>query len=183
MDTTRNSEIGDGPSSVGRVKLLQTSAYRGMQKRFANAICLSALALATAHPFVTEAASRSIAVSAFVTANAVVQVEYQAQQLVITETDVARGYCDAPAASRLRVSSNSRAGYLISIFNRLPIFKSVRVDMPDASAQISRDGGSIAQHGRHGKEMLTQMTYRFMLADGVGPGTYPWPLQLDVRPI
>ena len=80
------------------------------------------------------------------------------------------------------MSPNSRAGYLISIFNRLPIFKSVRVDMPDASAQISRDGGSIAQR-RHGKEMLTQMTYRFMLADGVGPGTYPWPLQLDVRPI
>ena len=182
MDTTRNSEIGDGPSSIGRVKLLQTSAYRGMQKRLAHAICLSALALAAAHPLVTEAASRSIAVSAFVTANAVVQVEYQAQQLVVTEADVARGYCDAPSASRLRVSSNSSAGYLISIFNRLPIFKSVRVDMPDASAQISQDGGAIAQR-RHGKEMLTQMTYRFMLADGVGPGTYPWPLQLDVRPI
>ena len=148
----------------------------------AKAICLSALALFAAHPLLTQAASRSIAVSAFVTANAVVQVEYQAQQLVITETDVARGYCDAPAASRLRVSSNSRAGYLISIFNRLPIFKSVRVDMPDASAQISRDGGSIAQR-RHGKEMLTQMTYRFVLADGVGAGTYPWPLALDVRPI
>ncbi|HWZ73427.1 MAG TPA: hypothetical protein VN326_18380 [Casimicrobiaceae bacterium] len=148
----------------------------------AKAICLSALALFAAHPLLTQAASRSIAVSAFVTANAVVQVEYQAQQLVVTETDVARGYCDAPVASRLRVSSNSRAGYLISIFSRLPIFKSVRVDMPDASAQISRDGGSIAQR-RHGKEMLTQMTYRFMLADGVGPGTYPWPLQLDVRPI
>ena len=54
--------------------------------------------------------------------------------------------------------------------------------MPDTSAQISHDGGAIAQR-RHGKEMLTQMTYRFMLADGVGPGTYPWPLALDVRPI
>ena len=140
MDTTRNSEIGDGPSGVGRVKLLQTSPYRGMQKRLVNAICLSALALAAAHPFVAEAASKSIAVSAFVTANAVVQVEYQAQQLVVTETDVARGYCDAPAASRLRVSSNSRAGYLISIFSRLLIFKSVRVDMPDASPQLSHDG-------------------------------------------
>src|ERR1700676_2295021 len=109
MDTTRNSEIGDGPSGVGRVKLLQTRPYRGMQKRLPQAICLSALALAAAHPLVTKAASRSIAVSAFVTANAVVQVEYQAQQLVVTETDVARGYCDAPAASRLRVSSNSPA--------------------------------------------------------------------------
>jgi hypothetical protein len=162
---------------------MNTTRNPGIQMCVAKAMWLAALALAAAHPLVTEAASRSIAVSAFVTANAVVQVEYQAQQLVVTETDVARGYCDAPAASRLRVSSNSRAGYLISIFNRLPIFKSVRVDMPDASAQISRDGGSIAQHGRHGKEMLTQMTYRFMLADGVGPGTYPWPLQLDVRPI
>src|ERR1700686_2054440 len=183
MDTTRNSEIGDAPSGVGRVTLLQTRAYRGMQKRLAHAICLAALALAAAHPLLTEAASKSIAVSAFVTANAVMQVEYQAQQLVVTADDVARGYCDAPVASRLRVSSNSRAGYLISIFSRLPIFKSVRVDMPDASAQISRDGGSIAQHGRHGQQLLTQMTYRFMLADGVGAGTYPWPLALDVRPI
>jgi hypothetical protein len=80
------------------------------------------------------------------------------------------------------VSSDSRVGYRISIFGRLPIFKSQGVDMPDTSAQISRDGGSIAQRP-HGKEMLTQMTYRFTLADGVGPGTYPWPLQLDVRPI
>jgi hypothetical protein len=173
MDTTRNSEIGDGPTSVGRVKLLQTRPSQGMQKCLAKVICLSALALTVAHPLVTEAASKSIAVNAFVTANAVVQVEYQAQQLVVTATDVARGYCDAPAASRLRVS----------IFSRLPIFKSVRVDMPDASAQISRDGGAIAQRGRHGKEMPTQMAYRFMLADGVGPGTYPWPLALDVRPI
>jgi hypothetical protein len=154
-----------------------------MQKRLAKAICLSALALAVAHPLLTEAASKSIQVSAVVTANAVMQVEYQAQQLVVTEADVARGYCDAPAASRVRVSSNSRSGYLISIFSRLPIFKSVRVDMPEASAQIGRDGGAIAQRGRHGKALLTQMTYRFALADGVGPGTYPWPLALDVRPI
>ena len=154
-----------------------------MQRRFAKAICPSALALAVAHPLIAEAASKSIQVSAVVTANAVMQVEYQAQVLVVTEADVARGYCDAPAASRLRVSSNSRGGYLISIFSRLPIFKSVRIDMPDASAQISRDGGAIAQRGRHGKDLLTQMTYRFALADGVGPGIYPWPLALDVRPI
>ena len=151
--------------------------------RLAKAICLPALALFTASPLLTQAASKSIAVSAVVTANAVMQVEYQAQQLVVTAADVARGYCDAPAASRIRVSSNSRRGYLISVFSRLPIFKSVRVDMPDASAQIDQDGGSIVQHGRHGKALLTEMTYRFMLADGVVPGTYPWPLQLEVRTI
>ena len=154
-----------------------------MQKRLTKTICLSAFALVAAQPLVTEAASKSLAVSAFVTANAVMQVEYQAQQLVVTADDVARGYCDAPVASRLRVSSNSRAGYLISIFSRLPIFKTVRVDIPDASVHIGLDGGAIAQRGRHGKEMLTQMTYRFMLADNVAPGTYPWPLALDVRPI
>ena len=43
-------------------------------------------------------------------------------------------------------------------------------------------GGAIAQRC-HGTEMLSPMTYRFVLADGVGAGTYPWPLQLDVRPI
>src|ERR1700694_683890 len=91
MDTTRNSEIGNGPS--GRVNRLQTTRYREMQKRLAHVICLSALALAAAHPLVTEAASKSIAVSAFVTANAVVQVEYQAQQLVVTAADVAPGGC------------------------------------------------------------------------------------------
>jgi hypothetical protein len=151
--------------------------------RLAKAICLSALALFAASPLLTQAASKSIAVSAVVTANAVMQVEYQAQQLVVTAADVARGYCDAPAASRIRVSSNSRLGYLISVFTRVPIFKSVRVEMPDASAQIGGDGGSIAQHGRHGKELVTEMTYRFMLADGVVAGTYPWPLQLDVHTI
>jgi hypothetical protein len=80
------------------------------------------------------------------------------------------------------VLSDSRAGYLISSFSRLPIFKSVRVDMPDTSTEISRDGGAIGQR-RHGKEMLAQTTYRFMLADGGGSGTHPWSRQLDVRPI
>ena len=101
FDIQRPVPHRDGPS--GRVNRLQTRPYREMQKRLAHAICLSALALGAAHPLVTEAASKSIAVSAFVTANAVVQVEYQAQQLVVTAADVARGYCDAPAASRLRV--------------------------------------------------------------------------------
>jgi len=183
MDTTRNSQIAKAPDFIGRAKLLQTKALEGMQKRLAKAICLSALALAAAHPFVSEAASKAIAVSATVTANAVMQVEYQAQQLVVTPADIARGYCDAPAASRVRVSSNSRTGYLISIFSRLAIFKSVRIETPDASAQIGREGGAIAQHGRHGKDLLTQMTYRFTLAEGVSPGTYPWPLALDVRAI
>lgn len=183
MDTTRNSQIGNGPGCIGHAKLLPTKASEGMQKRLAKAICLSALALAAAHPFVSEAASKAIAVSATVTANAVMQVEYQAQQLVVTPADVARGYCDAPAASRVRVSSNSRTGYFISILSRLAIFKSVRIDTPDASAQIGREGGAIAQHGRHGKDLLTQMTYRFTLAEGVAPGTYPWPLALDVRAI
>ena len=162
---------------------MNTTRNSRLPTRIAKAICLSALALFAASPLLTQAASKSIAVSAVVTANAVMQVEYQAQQLVVTAADVARGYCDAPAASRVRVSSNSRLGYLISVFSRLPIFKSVRVEMPDSSAQISQDGGSIAQHGRHGKELLTQMTYRFMLADGVVAGTYPWPLALDVRAI
>jgi hypothetical protein len=183
MDARQNFESGASQGGIGGCALSQDMSQRGMRAHVARAICLAALALAGASPLVAQAASKTLAVSATVIANTVMQVEYQAQQLVVTPADVARGYCDAPAASRVRVSSNSRAGYLISILSRLPIFKSVQVDMPDASAQIGQDGGSISQLGRHGKELISQMTYRFVLAEGVTAGTYPWPLALDVRAI
>src|SRR5471032_2226494 len=104
MYTRQNFESGAGQGGIGGCTLSQG---RGMRAHVARAICLAALALVGASPLAAQAASKALAVSATVKANAIMQVEYQAQQLVVTPADVARGYCDAPAASRVRVSSNS----------------------------------------------------------------------------
>jgi hypothetical protein len=142
----------------------------------------SALAATTIAPD-SDAATRQtqIAVTAYVPPNVVSQLEQQAAALTITDADVARGYVEISAGSRLRVTSNDPAGFVIDFFPRLPIFKAVRVCTPDGSAQLGPLGGAMAENRHHGRNIPLELSYRFELADHVQPGTYAWPLAMSVR--
>ena len=48
---------------------------------------------------------------------------------------------------------------------------------------IGADGGTIVQRGRFGKRLLAELGYRSVLADGIQPAVYPWPLALEARPL
>lgn len=144
---------------------------------------LTTLAATTISPDIHAAARSQIAVTAFVPAQAVAQLAQHPSEITITDTDVARGYVDIPAASQLRVTSNNPAGYIVDFFSRLPIFTSVRVSSPDGGADLGPDGGAIVERGRQGRDMLLNLSYRFNLVERVRPGTYPWPLALNVRPL
>jgi hypothetical protein len=87
------------------------------------------------------------------------------------------------AGSQLRVTSNNPAGYVIDFFTRLPIFRSVQVSNGSGSADLGPDGGTIIERGQIGRNLPLALTYRFMLASSVQPGTYAWPLALSVRPL
>ncbi len=107
----------------------------------------------------------------------------QRQITAITDADVLRGYVEVPTGSRLRISSNNPAGYFIDFFTRLPIFRSVRVSNSNGSADLGPDGGTIIERGQHGRNLPLDLSYRFMLASNATPGTYAWPLALNVRPL
>ncbi|HEV3239928.1 MAG TPA: hypothetical protein VG429_05960 [Casimicrobiaceae bacterium] len=145
---------------------------------------LTTLAASTISPHLHAAALRGqIAVTAFVPAQAIAQLVEQSAEITITAADIARGYVDIPAASQLRVTSNNPAGYIVDFFSRLPIFTSVRVSSSGGGADLGPDGGAIIERGRQGRDMPLNLSYRFNLIAQVQPGTYPFPLALNVRPL
>ena len=70
--------------------------------------------------------STGIGVSVNVITNAVLQSDYQAVQLGISQADVARGYVDAPGASRFSVHTNASSGYLMVFYPVGDLFESVQ---------------------------------------------------------
>jgi hypothetical protein len=155
-----------------------------IQRRIGFAAMCSTLAVSTIAPAVEAAQQRSqIAVTAYVPAQAVGQVVQQPSEITITDSDIARGYVDVPVGSQLRVTSNNPAGYVIDFFTRLPIFRGVRVSNANGTADLGPDGGTIIERGQMGRNLPLNLAYRFMLASSVQPGTYAWPLALNVRPL
>ncbi len=156
---------------------------RNLRKLRTAALCSALLAgaaySAKSH---ADAASASLGVGCVVPPRVEASVDYQAEQLAVTPADVERGYVDAPSASRLTVKTNSRAGYIVDFYTRLPMFRSARVQSAAAGGDIGRDGGTMIDR-RRGPAVQAQITYRFMLDKNVAPGVYPWPLALVVRPL
>lgn len=173
--------LGEELVKAGFVERAVVSRALRIQRRIVFG-ALTTLAATTISPHPHAASLRSqISVTAFVPAQAVAHVVDQLPEITITAADIARGYVDIPAASQLRVTSNNPAGYIVDFFSRLPIFRSVRVSSTDGSADLGPDGGAIIERGRQGRDMPLKLSYRFNLGAQVEPGTYPWPLALNVR--
>ncbi|HZI83929.1 MAG TPA: hypothetical protein VFF44_08435 [Casimicrobiaceae bacterium] len=186
LDSQRESgrRLGEELIKAGYVKRAVVSRALRIQRRITVAAMCSTLAVSTIAPAVQAAQQRGqIAVSAIVPAQAIGQVVQQPAEITITDADIARGYVDVPVGSQLRVTSNNPAGYVIDFFTRLPIFRSVRVSNASGSADLGPDGGTIIERGQYGRNLPLDLTYRFNLASSVQPGTYAWPLALNVRPL
>jgi len=176
--------LGEELIKAGYVKRAIVSRALRMQRQITVAAMCSTLAVSTIAPAVEAASQRGqIAVSAVVPAQIVAQVVEQPSEITITDADVLRGYVEVPVGSRLRVTSNNPAGYFIDFFTRLAIFRSVRVSNSAGSADLGPDGGTIIERGQHGRNLPLDLSYRFMLAANAQPGTYAWPLTLNVRPL
>ena len=129
--------------------------------------------------------SARIQVTATVPSRATLRVLHQERTLVVTTEDVARGYVDAPAASRIEVRNNSRGGCLL-------VFEGVAgPDAPFGRVSVrglGRDveigpGGGFVPHSYAPAPVTEELSYRFSLSRDARPGTYPWPLQVSVRTI
>jgi hypothetical protein len=181
---TSGRRLGEELIKAGHVKRSVVSRALRIQRQISVAAMCSTLAMSTIAPTVDAAPQRGqIAVTAIVPAQTVAQLVEQPSEITITDADVARGYVEVPTGSRLRISSNNPAGYFIDFFTRLPIFRSVRVSNSNGSADLGPDGGTIIERGQHGRNLPLDLSYRFMLADNAQPGTYAWPLALNVRPL
>jgi hypothetical protein len=175
--------LGEELIKAGFVKRGAVSLALRIQRRIVFG-AIATMAVTTVPHDVEAATARSeIAVSALVPAQTAAQIVRQSAELTITEADIARGYIEIQAASQLRVTCNNPAGYVIDFFGRLPIFTAVRISSVDNSVDFGPDGGTIIERGRHGRDLGLNLSYRFTLGAGVLPGTYAWPLALNVRPL
>jgi hypothetical protein len=129
--------------------------------------------------------SARIQVTATVRSRATLRVLHQERTLAVTPEDVARGYVDAPAASRIEVRNNSRGGCLL-VFERISgpdaSFGNVSVRGFDRDVEIGPGGGFVPR-SYVPAPVTSELSYRFSLGRDARPGTYPWPLQVSVRPL
>jgi hypothetical protein len=180
---TSGRRLGEELIEAGFVKRSVVSRALRIQRRIVFG-ALTTLAASTLSPHVDAAAMRSqIAVTAFVPAQTVAQIVQQPSEITITDADIARGYVEVLVGSQLRVTSNNPAGYVVDFFSRVPIFTSVRISSAGGSADLGPDGGAIIERGRQGRDLPLNLSYRFNLTAQIHPGTYAWPLALNVRPL
>jgi hypothetical protein len=150
-------------------------------RRTAAALILAGLAATgQAAESRSGSASATLTVSATVVARAVMSTEYQVPELVITPVDVARGYVDVARATRLTVRTNSANGYLLAFESSQPLFTDVQVSGAGEPASITGGNGWVLQPFA-GTTVAMDLSYRFHLAPGVAPGSYPWPIGVSVR--
>jgi hypothetical protein len=185
-----------GKQSVSRKKLGEVLLEEGyvqpqqirhginLQQKLLTSILVGILALA-AMP-ATEASAKSssteLRVSATVLPFTQMSVHNQTAMLIITESDVSRGYVDVPLGSSIEVRSNSRDGHYLSFESSDELFKQVRIDGLGKPAILGA-GSGIVPFAMDGKSVKINLSYRFILSENIRPGAYPWPLTVSVIPL
>lgn len=189
----RKEKIGDLLVETGAAKPHQVAGGLRLQTKLVAAALVAVLSLAEAagaqdalsRKLPSPSATAQIRVSATILPRVSLRVLYQQPVLTIRPEDVARGFVEAAAASRIAVQDNSPKGYLL-VFERTggPERPVERVSIRGLGTEIEVDpeGGFVARPHAAGP-LSAELTYRFSLSPDARPGTYPWPLSLSVRPL
>jgi hypothetical protein len=185
--------IGDLLVESGAVEPHHLARGLRLQEKLVTAALVAALSMAevagaqeigrVSGPPATESAR--IRVTATVASRATLRVLQQVKTLVVTPEDVARGYVDAPAASRIEVRNNNRGGCLLvfegAAGTYVP-FSKVSVRGLGREVEIG-PGGGFVPHPYAPAPVTAELSYRFSLSRDARPGTYPWPIQVSARTI
>jgi hypothetical protein len=144
------------------------------------------LALVVAGSFVAAGAKEvhsALTVSATVRAVAHIDLQSVPAALEISASDVKRGYIDVPQPTQLVVRSNSPSGYALDVLTVAPILSSMVIEGLNSELVLGADGGSVVQRWQGPQAVNLALKFRFSLAAGLMPGTYPWPVRVAVRPL
>jgi len=165
--------------------------HRGLilQQKLVTAALVAALSMSNLIGVVQEAhaggpaLSTTISISARVLPRTIINVISQAHELVVTNSDIRRGYVDVPLASRVSVRSNDPAGYLLAfevMDGAASVFRGVSVSVGGREVQIPLYGGWVPLPFVRGGAVL-DISYRFNLAKKAQAGTYNWPIVVSAN--
>ena len=146
---------------------------------YISLVMLSAILLMFPYE-ITAGDKATIMVSATVKAGISKTFIHQARTLTITNDDVNRGYVDVKAATVLQVRTNSRQGYFMIFEGIDGPFSEVWVVDGTRSTVLSKMGGLVHQPYPGPMGETKELGYRFILSAQVIPGSYPWPMTVNV---
>lgn len=162
-----------------------------LQRKLVTAALIAALSFAStvgadvAHAAESPGASKAkVTVTARVLAHASIKFLYQAPELVVTNSDISRGYIEIPAASRIELKSNNPGGYMLvfeGMNGQIDLVKEIYVQGLGREVQIDAHGGWIVLPNEGLVPITKELSYRFALSENAKPGSYMWPLTLSVR--
>ena len=132
-----------------------------------------------------EAGGLKFAITATVQKHASLKVLTQPLSVVVTATDIAKGYVDIPAPASVQVRSNTQDGYLLMFESQGEFMRQTVVRGLANDVQISAGGGGVAQNtaGKGMRQAQFDLGFRFVLAESARQGVYPWPVRLSVMPL
>lgn len=131
----------------------------------------------------TDQARGTLGVSADVAPVARLELASREPDLLLTADDLDRGYIESPQPLHLTVYSNSRSGYALDVMPVSPLFSAVSVQGLDTDVRLSAGGGTVTQRWGHPQKVSLELRFSFVIAEGVQPGRYPWPVRLAARPL
>jgi hypothetical protein len=126
--------------------------------------------------------SASMSVNVTVQGRALLTVLSQPSSLVITDSDVRRGYVEVSDVTRVSVRTNCPNGYLVGFETTQGPFKTIEVRGLGTAAQIGPNGGWIPQSFTGMAPTTVDLSYRFILAENAMAGSYTWPVSLSATP-
>ncbi|MBN1382721.1 MAG: hypothetical protein JXA41_13700 [Deltaproteobacteria bacterium] len=106
---------------------------------------------------------------------------FQIPIIILSHSDIEKGYIDIQAATRVTIKNNNKAGYVLLFEGLCRPFKEVLIYGLAYDVQIN-SGASFVHQPYSQKIVTAQLSYRFFISEGADAGEYPWPLSLTVQP-
>ena len=144
-----------------------------------------ALAIGTSARPAVAAGTSSAEFTVLATVRAVARIDAGTPHpsIEVSPADVARGYLDVGEPWNLNVESNDPGGVRLQVLAMAPMFRTIEVTGLGAEVNLGPAGGDVVLRWHDRRNAQLALRFRFLLAPGVQPGRYPWPLQVVARPL
>jgi hypothetical protein len=139
-----------------------------------------ALAVLLAAPVLADQAQTRFTVSAVVPKRVTLTVLEQPAQLVLSDSDIERGYKDVSA--RYEVRHNDRNGYLLHLAPRVGLTH--QIDVRGLAAEVVLGDTDLAiRQASAGRLHHFDLAFRFVLDPAARPGSYALPVHVTAAPL
>ncbi len=102
----------------------------------------------------------------------------QPDRIIIEEQHIAMGYIDLDAATSVKLTNNTRAGYQLTASYDTSLLAKVDVHVDGQQLRAQNGFGSMLVKSGLAINRLVPFSYRLHLVPGVSAGTYRWPIVL-----